>query len=228
MSEIEVQDHSADYYVTKRYQNFGLKYHTKIIREMMSDVYGKILDVGCGTGIIHDLYPLFDIHGIDVSRGMLNHHKGKHSLASATDIPFDNNHFDSVVCRSVLHHIPKTNEALNEIYRVLKPGGRFVCWETNKSWLAELVRRRTQHGDRFSEYHHSFSHLPSLIRLYFHDMVVKYQGFIGYPLYGFPDICDFSRFFPCLFKPVLVLDSLISEVPFISRMGFAVMIKAIK
>jgi ubiquinone/menaquinone biosynthesis C-methylase UbiE len=228
LSEIEVQDHVADYYVEKRYKGYGLKYHKRIIREMMEGIDGKILDVGCGVGIISDLYPERDITGIDVSSGMLRHHKGKHRLASATDIPFRDNSFDSVVCRSVLHHIPETNQALNEIQRVLKPGGRFVCWETNKSWLATIIRRMTQHGDHFSEYHSSFSDLPSFVRLYFRDLVVKYQGFIGYPLYGFPDICDFSGFFSYCFGPAMVLDNLLSKTPVLNKLGFAVMIKGVK
>lgn len=223
-----MQDHSADYYVSSRYKGMGLKYHSRVINEMMRGVRGKILDVGCGTGIIHDLYPNLDIMGIDVSQGMLAHHKGKHKMASACNIPFRDDKFDSVVCRSVLHHIPETEKALKEIKRVLKPGGSFVCWETNKSWLAEMVRGVTQHGDRFSEYHHSFSNLPELINQYFGDMVVEYQGFVGYPLYGFPDILDFSRYLHFLFEPCMVLDKLLSKIPVINQLAFAVMVRATK
>ena len=228
MNEIEVQDNSASHYVQKRYQGLGLKYHSRIINEMMRGIHGKILDVGCGCGVLHDLFPNLDIYGIDVSSGMLKHHQGRCRLASATDIPYPDNFFDSVVCRSVLHHIPETERALQEIRRVLKRGGKFVCWETNKSWLAELVRRRTQHGDRFSEYHHSFSNLPKFVDVYFRNMVVTYQGYVGYPLYGFPDILDFSRFIPFLFKPAMVLDSFLSKIPLINRMGFAVMCRGWK
>ena len=227
MDEIEVQDHVADYYVEKRYKGYGLKYHSRIIKEMMEGIHGKILDVGCGTGIIHDLYPDDDITGIDVSRGMLSHHKGKCQLASACAIPFPDNSFDSVVCRSVLHHIPIPDKALSEIKRVLKPGGKFVCWETNKSWIATLVRRFTQHGDHFSEYHTAFNNLPDLIHNYFHSVVVKYQGFIGYPFYGFPDILDIGRPIPFLFSPFMALDEILSHSP-LKKLGFAVMIKATK
>ena len=228
MSELEVQDHVADYYVEKRYKGYGFKYHSKVISELMEGVHGKILDCGCGCGFVSDLYPELDIVGIDISPGMLKHHKGKHLLASADNIPFGDNHFDSVVCRSVLHHLPETEKALREIKRVLKPGGTLVCWETNKSWLAELVRRRTQHGDHFSEYHHSFDNLPELISHHFRDMVVKYQGFIAYPLYGFPDILPLYRYTWFLFRPLMVLDSLLSRIPFIRRLGFAVMIRCMK
>ena len=230
MNEIEVQDNVAGYYVEKRYKGVGLKYHSHIIKEMMYGLSGEILDVGCGTGIISDLYPHLNISGIDVSKGMLSHHRGKHWLASATDIPFDDGLFDCVVCRSVLHHIPETKKALSEIKRVLKPGGKFVCWETNKSWLATLIRRRTQHGDHFSEYHFSFDNLPDIIRETFRaeSVRVKFQGFLAYPLCGFPDIIDFSRWMGPLCDGLIACDEVLSSVPLLNKLAFAVMVKATK
>lgn len=227
-SEVTVQDNSADYYVNKRYRGFGRLYHTAIIEEMMEGVRGKILDVGCGTGFISLLYPELDITGIDVSSGMLQHHKGKWLLAGAEKIPFKDNTFDAVVCRSVLHHLKDVNIGLKEIKRVLKPGGKFVCWETNKSWLAELVRKGTQHGDRFSEYHHSFNDLPRTIGSYFSPgtIRVKYQGFLAYPLLGFPDIADFSSIFGFAFNFLMKLDDFISKVQILNRLAFAVRIEA--
>lgn len=226
--EIDVQDHVADFYVEKRYKGYGLKYHTHVIKQMMGGINGRILDVGCGTGIINDLYPKLDIIGIDISPGMLKHHKGKNRLASANQIPFEDNYFDSVVCRSLLHHLPDCDKGLSEIKRVLKPGGKFVCWETNKSWLAELVRSKTQHGDHFSEYHTSFSDLRTLVSKYLKIGDCKYGGFLAYPLLGFPDIVDFSKFSGIISDPLIWIDEFISNIPFINRLGFYVMIKAIK
>lgn len=228
LSEVEVQDNVAGYYVEKRYKGYGLKYHTEIIKEMMEGIDGNILDVGCGTGIIHDLYPMHNIIGIDVSEGMLAHHKGVCQIASADNLPFPDNFFDSVVCRSVLHHLPDCEKALREIRRVLRPGGRFVCWETNKSFLAEFIRKLTQHGDHFSDYHHSFSNLPELINNYFYLDEIKYQGYIGYPLYGFPDIIKLDTFIHWLFRPIIYVDNFISSIPFLNKLGFAVMIKGSK
>ena len=227
MNEIEVQNHVADYYNEKRYVGLSRKYHFKVISEMMEGLNGAILDVGCGTGIIHDLYPDMDIWGIDVSPGMLRHHKGKHFKCPAEDIMFGDNVFDAVVCRSLLHHLPHPELALDEILRVLKPGGKFVCWETNKSWLATIIRRFTQHGDHFSEYHTAFSDLPSLVGEYFGNLVIKYQGYLGYPIYGFPDILPLHHFFPGLFSSIMWLDSFLSNSP-LKKLGFAVMIRATK
>lgn len=228
LSEVEVQNHVADFYVEKRYKNFGLKYHALVIKQMMQDVHGHILDLGCGTGIIHDLYPNLDIIGVDISPGMLAHHKGKHQIGSAEKINFKDESFDSVICRSILHHLPNCHIALKEIKRVLKPGGRFVCWETNKSWLAELIRHFTQHGDHFSDYHHSFDNLPDLVRDFLHIDSVKYQGYIGYPLYGFPDIIRLDTFIRPLFRPIMAIDELLGRIPIINKLAFAVMIKGHK
>ena len=229
-NELKVQDAVADYYVEKRYQGLGLEYHKSVIKEMMRDAYGKILDVGCGVGILHELYPNLDIVGIDISSGMLRHHKGPHVQGSADNMPFKDNYFDTVVCRSVLHHLPDARAGLEEIRRVLKPGGHFVCWETNKSWLAEAVRRKTQHGDHFSDYHTSFSNLGSLVGdvLGHNGLNTSYGGYLAYPLLGFPDILDFSRWAGVFSGMLIRLDSMLSKVPLINRLGFFVTVRARK
>lgn len=229
--EVEIQDFSASEYVNKRYQNWGLKYHSYVIRSMLGEkLEGKILDVGCGTGIVHDLYPNADIVGIDISDGMLKHHKGKWIKAPVENVPFKDNYFDLVVCRSTLHHLPDAVAGLREIKRVLKPGGKVVMWETNQSWLAEKVREITQHGDRFSHFHHSFSDLPFTVSAHFNIEEIKYEGFVAYALYGFPDIRDFSRIFgrQYLFDKLIALDEFFSKVPIIKNMGFAIRIMAVK
>ena len=57
------------------------------------------------------------------------------------------------------------------------------------------------------------------------------MGFVAYPLWGFPDIIDFSRYIP--FKPILfsltmVLDYLLESIPFLNRMSWAIGIRAVK
>lgn len=44
-------------------------------------------------------------------------------FGSVLDIPFNDCNFDFVVCSGVIHHTPDPEKAINEIYRVLKPGG---------------------------------------------------------------------------------------------------------
>ena len=224
--ELEVQDYSSEYYL-KRYSGYGLKYHTHVITGMMEGISGRILDLGAGTGIISDLYPDLDIIGIDISEGMLKLNKHKCFIGSAENIKFPDNYFHAVVARSLLHHLPNAEAGLKEIQRVLRPGGKFICWDPHSSWLAEKVRKVTQHGDRFSELHHSFSDLPKLVSRYFKNIEVKYEGFLAYPFFGFPDICNFSKYLSWSYNVCLRVDEFLSK-SWLKKMAFAVMIKAVK
>lgn len=51
------------------------------------------------------------------------------TAADALHIPFADSSFDGVICMNAFHHMPSYREALAEIYRVLKPGGRAVFSE---------------------------------------------------------------------------------------------------
>lgn len=93
----------------------------------------KVLEIGCGTGC--DLLQ-FAKHGaravgIDITPEHLRlAHERVGTLASigqaeATALPFANNSFDYVYSHGVLHHIDKPRVVVNEIFRVLRPGGRF-------------------------------------------------------------------------------------------------------
>ena len=57
-------------------------------------------------------------------------------IASACEIPFDRGKFDCVICRGVIEHIPfdMQQEAMDEIYRVLKPGG--ICYLMVPPWYS--------------------------------------------------------------------------------------------
>lgn len=58
-------------------------------------------------------------------------------LYDGAALPFPDSHFDVVVSYAVLEHVQDESQALEEIYRVLKPGGDFVISVPNKCWLFE-------------------------------------------------------------------------------------------
>jgi ubiquinone/menaquinone biosynthesis C-methylase UbiE len=97
----------------------------------------EILDVGCGTGEITarlaDLYPAAALIGVDliarhleIARGRCAKYVGRVSFreADAFALPFADATFDVVVCRHVLQAVPRPQEAMAELVRVLRPGGR--------------------------------------------------------------------------------------------------------
>jgi len=117
------------------------------------------------------------------------------------------------------------------MHRVLRPGGRLVLWEAHKSWLAQLIRAAAQSEDRFSASHGSFADLPSLVRERFDISQVRYQGFVAYPLFGFPDVINFARHMPLkslLFQAAFALDEILGLLPLIRKTAFAIRIKAQK
>ena len=240
MSELDVQANSAVYY-EKRYSGWGLRYHKSVIDWMMVGIWPdyNTVDAGCGTGIIGRLYPAYRLYGIDISPEMIARCPKVtldqvYTIGSVDATPLVSRVSDAIVCRSLLHHLPDHKLALREFHRVLKPGGKLVLWETSKGWLAQQVRRRTQHGDRFSEYHHAFQAGElelDLAMAGFRVEEVRHMGFLAYPLWGFPDIIDFSRYIP--FKPILfpltmAIDYLLESIPFLNRMSWSVGIKATK
>lgn len=94
----------------------------------------KILDAGCGTGGMLDVYrswPDAEATGIDLSPEALrfSRERGHDRLVGAdlTRLPFRSNVFDVVSALDVIEHVPDDRAAVDEINRVLRPGGILVA-----------------------------------------------------------------------------------------------------
>ena len=92
-----------------------------------------VLDLGSGTGAAFDQLLNYETTAIDPDKKMLalNTFKNK-VLGSAENLPFEDNSFDNVFCSFVWRNVSDTNKALDEVYRVLKPGGRFVLLDMTR------------------------------------------------------------------------------------------------
>ena len=105
----------------------------------------KLIDVACGTGDLGKLY--LDSVGanqkilcVDPNKGMIK--KGKSKLkkyknikwiiASAENLPIQDNSCDYYTISFGLRNTKNLNKALSEAYRILKPGGRYLCLEFSK------------------------------------------------------------------------------------------------
>lgn len=97
-----------------------------------------VLDIGTGTGIIaHTISPFVrKVIGIDISSDMLSrafeHRTDNEEFLKmdAHDMKLEEGSFSKVTARMVFHHIVKnTQDAMNECYRVLAPGGKMIFSE---------------------------------------------------------------------------------------------------
>ncbi len=105
----------------------------------------KLIDVASGTGDIAKLYlkKIKDdgnVYCVDENKGMLELNKKKLERKNnikwlnddAEKLPFKNNYFDYYTISFGIRNVENINIAIKEAYRVLKPGGRFLCLEFSK------------------------------------------------------------------------------------------------
>jgi SAM-dependent methyltransferase len=113
-------------------------------REILAGVEQDVLEIGFGTGLNLEHYPqtVLRITTVDpapemgriarerIQRGRI---KVDSRAQSAEELPFDDQSFACVVSTWTLCSIPVVAKGLSEVYRVLKPGGRFLFLEHGKS-----------------------------------------------------------------------------------------------
>ncbi|MGZ4872921.1 MAG: class I SAM-dependent methyltransferase [Candidatus Angelobacter sp.] len=126
-------DRMSSYYADERGQSPWFQAQVKILLAMLDSEPGLILDVGCAAGA--EFEPLlargFQIVGFDYSPEMLRLAQqrfgashGIHLLrADAEALPFPDASFDHVVCLGVFEYLSTYDRCMEEIHRVLRPGG---------------------------------------------------------------------------------------------------------
>ncbi|MEQ9622785.1 class I SAM-dependent DNA methyltransferase [Coleofasciculus chthonoplastes] len=133
--------------VEKEYDTLAPVYEDKILNwqytchqvaaELMAKFVatdGKILDLGCGTGLAGQALReqgYQTIIGVDISGKSLDIARDKHIYTALykadiqQELPFQDNEFDGIICTAVLTNM-ETSNVLYEFCRVVKPGGYLV------------------------------------------------------------------------------------------------------
>ena len=135
------------YDVMNDFMSFGIHriWKKNLMNWMGPSKEKRYLDVACGTGDLGRLYldstdNNSDIVCLDSNPNMIE--KGKRRLsnykninwivAEAEKLPLKNNSFDFYTISFGLRNTKNLNKSLSEAYRVLKPGGRYMCLEFSK------------------------------------------------------------------------------------------------
>lgn len=118
-------------------------------QKLLENVSGEILEIGFGTGLNLPYYPenVEKITTIDPNPGMKRIARSRIAQSSITvdykvlngeRLPMSDASFDSVVCTWTLCSISLVDQAIAEVYRLLKPGGKFFFIEHGLSQDAQI------------------------------------------------------------------------------------------
>lgn len=240
--EISVQDRVALDYENTRYSvPYAARYHTWVTKKMLEGFeesdFERVLDNGCGIGVLVDHIQKQNVVGLDISSEMLKRASARMEqlvLGNSCKLPFKRDQFSLVFSRGLLHHLTEPAVAVDEISRVLKPGGKFVLVDTNTSLISAVPRLLANHDDdHFSGDHQNLSKkkISKLLAPHFDIIECSYYGYLAYPLLGFPDLVNvFSKVpFPDFFEKTLMkVDIGLSKIPLLRTQSWGIMIKAVK
>lgn len=175
---------SKNYDFMNRLMTFGIdvKWRKKVVKIVAENNAQEILDIATGTGdfaiMLADLQPK-RIVGLDISQGMLEVGKRKVKekklthliemiLGDSENLPFDDNSFDAVTVGFGVRNFENLDKGLQEINRVLRPGGVFVVLETSQPVhfpFRQLYKLHTKYiiplmGKVFSKDDKAYEYLP--------------------------------------------------------------------
>lgn len=128
----------------------------------------RILEIGCGNGVgsrlVDKHFSPSEMIAMDLDERLVRAARGNNpdldvafEVGDATRLKYDDDEFDAVIDLNVMHHIPNWRDGLNEMKRVIRPGGEFVVKdlsiETFETLVGRIARKVVHHpyDDMFRE-----------------------------------------------------------------------------
>lgn len=148
---------------------------SKIIKETIKD--GILLDLGCGDGLFTIPLIMENVRVIagDISNRMLRLIQEKAKLLNldstlvtlirmnAYDIPLADNSVDAIIANSMLHLNSNPTKIIREIYRVLKPNGKYICLDDRPHVDdSDNTFDNHEYNDRLEFHHRYFTYLNEM------------------------------------------------------------------
>lgn len=144
-------------YDNSKASQFVRQCYPYVLNALVPIQFNNILDVGCGTGtvlnMILDEKPQVKAYGLDLSEAMLEVARARLPKrvelvwGEAEALPYDNKTFDIVLMVESLNYSTDPGQAINEGYRVLKPGGKIIICDKMVSGIFKFLKE----GNNYSE-----------------------------------------------------------------------------
>lgn len=110
--------------------------YRRIFEEIEKQRPSRLIDIGCGSGgflcAVQKRFPEIQLNALDLSEEMVREtaeRLGPSAVVTVGDaehMPLDSGQYETVVCNMSIHHYPHPQNAVNEMYRILAPGGTLL------------------------------------------------------------------------------------------------------
>lgn len=169
----------------ERYRSAADDFILPHVNKLPSDSEVKLLDVGSGKGFLKYFCDTDKIQyfGIELDPKRIEICKNIGYSISSFDIeksafPYESDSFEVVVASHVLEHLYHPENAMKEIYRVLKPGGIAIIGVPMHTWLVSKILLLKEKLFPAAQYdHHQFLCMSSLKNFFKDYKVIDIRGF---------------------------------------------------
>ena len=151
---VEESRDEKEFFQKFRDYRYRTEWHIPLLVPFAEAKGSKVLEIGTGNGADAVMFALngADYTGVDLTEAALDASRrhfavmgltGTFQQENAEQLSFPDETFDWVYSHGVLHHTPNTQRALNEVYRVIKPGGHAIIMLYHKRSFNYFLRIMT-------------------------------------------------------------------------------------
>lgn len=175
------------YLASEKQRHETARHVLRTIRSLAPEGRGRLLDVGCNTGLFLDeAASFFDVEGVELSQWAAEEAAKRHKVhvlpISELDIKAQ---FDVVTLFGVIEHFDDPMRELQSIARVIKPGGLFVIYTGDVSaWLPRLLGKRWWWYQGMHLFYFSFKTLREMLGRAGFDVIERDNQVVYFQLFS--------------------------------------------